>query len=322
MSIRDKALEMYRGTLFRRYDPDGTVFYFSHEDFEGLKKVPYEFKNQRGETVRGGFYSYDNPDSRRLVVFDHGMGAGGHRAYMREIEMIARRGVTVFSYDHSGCFGSEGKTIYGFGGSIADLDDCLKALKEDERYLNREISVIGHSWGAFSTLNILSRHADVKSIVAMSGFISIKDMQRQVIPFVLAPFRKYLFELEERTNPDYVNHNAIETLKDTDAQVLIIHSTDDRMVNCKRHFIRMQKALSDKRNIRFILEKGKNHSPNYTHGAAKYKDEFFRALSKKKKANELQTEEQRREFIRSFDWYKMTEQDERVWQEIYKTLGI
>lgn len=322
MSILGKITEMYSNTLFTRYDPDGTVFYFSSEDFPGLTKEPYEFKNQRGQILRGGFYCYPNSDPTRLIIFEHGMGAGGHRAYLREIEMIARRGVTVFSYDHTGCAASEGDTIYGFSGSVADLDDCIRALRADENFKNREISVIGHSWGAFSTMNIISLHKDIKSIVAMSGFISVADMQKEVIPFILSPFRKHLFALEERANPDYVNHNAREALLKTDADVLIIHSVDDKIVKCKNHFMKLKKALSGKQNVRFILESGKNHSPNYTREAAKYKDEFFAALSAKKRANELLTDEARREFVASFDWYRMTEQDEAVWAEIYKTLKI
>lgn len=307
-------------TLFSRHDPDGSVFYFAAEDFEGLRRIPYSFKNKRGDTLNGAFYSYGNPDSDKLIIFEHGMGAG-HRAYLREIEMLCRRGVLVFSYDHTGCASSGGEHIYGFLGSISDLDDCIKALRADENYKNREISVVGHSWGAFSTLNIPAIHKDVKNIVAISGFVSVSEMQRQVIPFILAPYRKTVFELEAKTNPEYIHHSAIDTLLNSDVNALIIHSKDDKTVSI-RHFYNMKKALMGKENVKFLLLDGKNHNPTYKNNAVKYKNAFFKTLKQKRKANLLSTDEAKSEFVKSYDWHKMTEQDEAVWAEIYKALEI
>ena len=322
MSILSKIVEMYKSTLFNRYDPDGTVFYFSAEDFPGLNKVPLRFKNKYGNLLSGAFYSYDTPRNDKLVIFDHGMGAGGHRAYMREIEMIARRGVTVFSYDHTGCADSEGEHINGFAGSLSDLDDCINALTVLGYCEERELSVVGHSWGAFSTMNIAAIHPEVKRIVAMSGFVSVKDMQKEVVPFILAPFRRHLLALEQSANPSYVNYNAIDTLKCAEVTALIIHSSDDKMVKAKNHFGKLKSALKDKNNVSFLLVEGKNHSPNYTLDAASYKDSFFAALKQYKKTVTTPTSEQQRAFIDSFDWYRMTEQDAAVWEKIYTTLGI
>ena len=95
--ISDRLIKMYRDILFVRHDPDGRIFYFSHEDFDGLHKTPFEFKSRKGHTLKGGFYYYDNPRQDRLIVLDHGLGVG-HRGYMREIETICRKGYMVFTY--------------------------------------------------------------------------------------------------------------------------------------------------------------------------------------------------------------------------------
>ena len=80
---------MYRTQMFSRQEISNAIFYFSAKDFDGLHKDPYLFDTAAGNRLQGYFYYYDNPIQGRLIVFDHGMGAG-HRAYMREIEILAK----------------------------------------------------------------------------------------------------------------------------------------------------------------------------------------------------------------------------------------
>ena len=102
--IFDKLmLSIYKKTLIKRQDSDGSVFLFDYSDFNGLKKEPFSFVSDTGARLDGGFYYYDNPKSNKLIVFDHGMGAG-HRSYMREIETLCKAGYLVYSYDHEAIF--------------------------------------------------------------------------------------------------------------------------------------------------------------------------------------------------------------------------
>jgi hypothetical protein len=64
----------------------------------------------------------------------------------------------------------------------------------------------------------------------------------------------------------------------------------------------------------------RGHNPNYTPAAAAYLGEYAAALAKKRKAGELATVEQRRAFVDSWDFWRMTEQDDGVWAEIYAAL--
>ncbi len=309
--------KIYKQALFSRHDDDGSVFYFSHKDFDGLKREPYSFVTKAGHKLNGAFYSYENPVADRIVVFDHGMG-NGHRAYFREIETLARHGYLVYSYDHTGCTESEGEHIRGFAGSLADLDSCITALKKD--FPEKSLSVIGHSWGGYSTLNITALHPDITHVVALSGFSSVKEMQKQVVPLFLRPFSKRLYDLEKDTNPAYVAHTAEQTLAKTKAKVLIIHSSDDKTVSAKRHFDRLRRVLYGRENISFLSLTGKDHNPNYTEDAVKYKNAFFKEYKRRRKAGLLATDEQKNEFISAYDWHRMTAQDEAVWTEIFKTL--
>ncbi len=316
-----KIEQMYRAQLFARADDRGLAYYFSAADFEGLEQTPFTFRAAAGHRLQGYFYAYPNSIEGRLVVFDHGMG-GGHRSYMREIEMLARHGYRVFAYDHTGCMESEGAGTNGFAQSLRDLNDALNALKSDPVWGQCAISVMGHSWGAFSTMNIAALHPDVKHIVAMAGLVSVKRMLRQMFGMgFMKLFYKRLWQLEERANPDFVHYDAAVTLQKVEVPTLLIYCRADPVVRLPYHQEVLAAALQGRENVRFLTVDERGHNPNYTPDAAAYLASYVADLTAKQKAGELTSPEQKRAFVDTWDWRRMTEQDEGVWKEIYETLA-
>lgn len=319
MILEKQVINMYKGLAFTRCDDNGTAYYFSNDDFEGLNKESYPFTSSMGHTLQGYIYSYPDPIEGRIIVFDHGF-FGGHLSYMREIEMLCRHGYTVFAYDHTGCMESGGESPNGMTQSLRDLNDCLVTIKKDNRFAGLDISVMGHSWGGFSTMNIPSLHPEISRIVVMSGFVSATLLIEAFFGGILKPYRKAITELEKKANPDYFGFDGIKTLSETKAKALLIYSSDDKLCRKQVHFDRLKSALSNKENIKFILEENKGHNPNYTKDAVKYLQEFSEKRTTLSKKNLLTTNEQKKEFVNSFDWKRMTEQDEKVWNEIFKAL--
>lgn len=320
MLFEKRIQNRYHAALFRRADLADDVKYFSVTDFVGLIREEYKFHSHAGNVLSGQFYFYGKPRDGRLVVFDHGMGNGGHRAYLREIEVLARAGYKVFAYDHTGCAESEGESLNGLAQSLSDLDACLEVLRADEKYSSCKLSVIGHSWGGYSALNILALHPYIAHVIAISGFISVRDMHKQIFSGFLSFYRDVAYDIERKANPKYADFNAVDTLKDTDSQVLIIASDNDGVVKTKRHYNKLRKKLRDKENIRFMTVKGRAHNPNYTHAAIAYKKEFTKRLAKMRKRGLLDTSDRKQAFIDGVDWFRMTEQDVDVWREILQTL--
>ena len=316
--IFEKAIvNGYKGMIYTRCDDTETAFYFSAEDFPGLKKESYIFKSSLGHSLHGYIYEYDNPIPNRIVVFDHGFG-GGHRAYMKEIEMLARHGYRVLSYDHTGCMESGGETPNGLAQSLHDLNDCITAIKADERFAGVDISVMGHSWGAFSTLNISALHPDISHIVAISGFVSVKEMLNMFFSGILKGYVKPVLALEREANPEFVEFNAIESLLASSTKALLIYSDDDKMCR-RRHYDLLNEGLKDKENVKCVLVSGKGHNPNYTSEAVKYLGEFAKARAKLLK-NKKATKEEKARFVASFDWDRMTEQDTVLWEDVFTHL--
>ena len=311
--------KLYRNNLFIRNDNPNGIFYFTAADFSGLQADSYTFKSCMGHDLKGWFYHYEGSNPDRLVVFDHGMG-NGHRAYLREIECLAKAGYLVFSYDHTGCMESGGESTNGFAQSLKDLDDCITALKKEPALQGRSLSVVGHSWGGFSTMNIVSLHPEITHVVSMSGFVSVSRMLEQTFTGILKGARETLYRLEKSVNPRYVDFDAVQSLKNTSAKVLLIASSDDKIVKKEFHFDLLQQALAGRENISFLLTEGKGHNPSYTCDAVRYKDAFFADFQKAVKKKQLETARQQKEFMARYDWHRMTAQDEAVWQVILQTL--
>ena len=317
MIFEKQVVNGYKAMMYARCDDTETVFYFSAADFDGLQVEPYAFPSSMGHTLQGYLYSYDNPIDGRLIVFDHGFG-GGHRAYMKEIEKLCAHGYLVLAYDHTGCMESGGDSPNGLAQSLCDLNDCLSAIASDEMFSGLDISVMGHSWGAFSTMNIAALHPEVSRIVAMSGFVSVEEMMKTFFAGPLAPYRRAVLELEAQANPKYVNFNAIESLKNANVKALLIYSANDQL--CRRtHYDILKEGLSQNKNVRMMLVQNKGHNPNYTTEAVASLAAFQKAHAKFVKKKNA-TKEEKANFVASFDWNEITAQDSAVWEEIFAHL--
>ena len=319
MIFEKKIVGIYTQQFLSRCDDQGLAHYFSHADFPGLRQQPFDFKSSLGHDMKGWFYCYDEIIPGRVVIFDHGFG-GGHRSYMKEIEMLCRHGYLVYTYDHTGCMESGGDSPRGLSQSLRDLNDALNALKATPGFRDLDISVMGHSWGGYACMNIAAFHPEVTHIVALSGFVSVEEMVGQFFSGILKGYRKPVLKIEQGNNPDFVKYNAAQTLADTAAKVLLIYSANDKMVIREIHHGILSKALAGKADTRILLEEGKGHNPNYTTDAVNYLAEYTGELTRLFKDKKLSTDAEKKAFRDKWDWNRMTKQDEKVWAEIFRTL--
>ena len=315
MIFERKVINLFESTLLCRHDPDGTAFYFSKEDFPGLICEEYSFLGDKGQRLMAYLYYRGQRRTDKLVMFDHGMG-NGHAAYMQEINLLTEHGYTVFTYDHTGTRCSEGEHIGGFSQSLSDLDRAVSFVRSMPEYEKSEVAIIGHSWGGFSTMNIAALHPDVKKVVAIAGFISPRAIINQVLSGPLALYRKAIYKTELDKFPEYAEFDGRVTLASTETKALIIHSRDDNTCHYKKHCGKLKKALRGRDNVEFLTLDGKGHNPNYTEDAVRYKDAFSADAKAKIKAGELDTDGKKAAFIKSYDWERITRQDDAVWNKI------
>ena len=89
---------------------------------------------------------------------------------------------------------------------------------------------------------------------------------------------------------------------------------------CRRtHYDKLKAGLEGKDNVRLMLVANKGHNPNYTEEAVSYLEGFGKARAKLAR-NKKATAADKAAFVASYDWDKMTVQDESVWKEIFEHL--
>ena len=315
MLFEKQFVNAYKSNMLVRHDPGGTARYFGPEDFPEIIVEEFDFTSRMGHTLKGYFYKKEGTREDRVILFEHGMGCG-HRAYMREIATIVDAGYYVFSYDHTGTLASGGDHIGGLTQSLVDLDDAISALKAAGRLDGKTLSVIGHSWGGFSSMNIGAIHKDITHIVTMSGYPSVRRMLGKILKGLLKGYIPAVLRSEEERFGGYADADAKFNLLNTPAKVLLIHSRDDHMVPFAI-FEELEGLLGERENLSFLPLDGKRHNPTYTADAVVYKDDFFAAVTEMRKKKKFPTPESKAEFVARYDFVRMTAQDEEVWQKIF-----
>lgn len=310
---------IYKKAFINRYDDDKIIFYYSYKDFPGLNAQHIEFKTPQGYLIKGNIYSYENHDKDDLVIFCHGLG-GGHRSYMREIELLCSRGYEVLSYDNVGCWESEGESIRGLSEAVNDLVSCLDFLAGSYNLKDRKLHIIGHSWGGYAAGNILNfRRKNIKSVTVISGFASVNTIIFGGYGGKMKIFKNAILRFERKANPDYADCCNVDAFRDTKARVLLIHSKDDPVcvIACGMDYVRPR---VDNPNVTYLEVEGKFHNPNYTADAVAYMQQSFgeyQALLKQKK---LRTYDEKKAFMDLRDFRRMTEQDSEVWTAIFNNM--
>lgn len=238
---------------------------FTADDYDGLTVENVSFQTEQGHTLAG--YKYimgDVISPKGVVVLAHGFGGGGHCGYMPVIAYLADHGYAVFSYDATANDASEGEFVGGFPQGVIDLDYAIRYVKNDSDYDGLSVFLLGHSWGAYSVGNVLSFHPDVRGAVLFAGFNESKLLIRQtgydyvgglvdlMVPYVEAyewiKFGKYALTSANDSFYDAAN-----------AQIMIIHSTDDRTVFQSNGYDLFMEEHGNNDRVNFVLYESRGH---------------------------------------------------------------
>ena len=299
------ALKTYKNIFIKRFDKDGFVPYLSYLDFPGLQREKKIFKNSKGEDITYFFYNYDKYDDKKIVLFLHGIGPG-HTAYMSEIHTICSLGYQVLTLDYAGCDESSG-TMYSINSPTRDANDLLNYLK-----IEKEVVVVGHSLGAYTSIQILNLRKEINKGVIISGFYSIEVEMRSFMKLRL--LTSEIMRFEKSVEPEFYNLNNLQFLKETNKKILFIHSKDDNVVPYKNNCKKIEKLANP--NSSFIIVDNKKHNPNYTSDAVKYMNDTFSAYNYKISHKEFKSEEERKTWMNEKSLSRMTAQDMEIMKKI------
>ena len=293
-----------------RYDKVVGIPYHSHLDFEGLKQEALTFNNSKGIEIHYFFYYYDNYRTDKIILFLPGIGPG-HTAYLKEIEVFAKKGYRVLTLDYTGCGASKGEHLGSLNNPTADAIDLLNLLN-----LKEEILLVGHSLGGYTSLNLINYKKDIRRAVIMSGFL---DMKSLLLTFTKSNFiDHFLLKYEKKVNKEYYPLDNIEYLKTTNDDIFFIQSIDDGIVS---YSIALQVVETlQNPHVKTLRLEHKKHNPNYSDSAIKYMDEVFGKYFQLIKDKKINNDEDRINYFKDVSLDKLVEQDEDIINQIFEFL--
>ena len=315
-----KIIKKKFDAVLGRYDGDPAYHYDAVTDFPELSCQPFDIQGDRNVMLKGAFYYVGQLQPEKLIVFDHGIGAG-HLAYLKEIAYLAKNGYTVYSYDHTGCVATGGTGIMGFAQGINDLDHVLTALQKDPRFSTVPRKVMGHSWGGYAAMNAAALHPEVTHVVSLAGFLSARSLVEQYIPKAFLKYSREVMDRERQHNPTYTDMDARDSLLHSQTRLLHLQSRDDVKVKFELCTDLLTTALAGRPHTEFVVVDHKNHDPQRTEAAAAANTAMLQELEQERKKHRLDTPAQQDAFRAAHDWDKITEQDPAIWNKILAFLG-
>ena len=204
--------------------------------FDTLVRKRYTFQSKQGHQLVGYLYEQNDPEllKKGVVVFAHGLGAGGQRGYMDSFDYLTRQGYYVFAYDATGNDESEGDVIGGLPQGYIDLDYAIYCVYGIDEVGKLPVVLMGYSWGALSVANVLNFHPEVKAVVSLAGCNSSMDLIEYHGSKMVGKAAKLLIPFawlhEYIQYGKYACSSAMKGFANSDCKVMIVHGAFDRTV--------------------------------------------------------------------------------------------
>lgn len=314
MCIKRIVDNSYNKIVGVRNDPYPFINYPKITNYPDITKEDANFM-VNNYLLKGAFYYKNQKDDNKLIIYDHGMFSG-RCCYYPEIAILVRNGYTVFSYDHIGCFESEGENVEGLAASLRDLDYAIKYLIS-LGYKENNIGVMGHSWGGYSTMNIVTFYPDIAFIIPICGFVSIKNLMKTYFNGFLRLYQKYLCNKEKKKIGEKYLQDGIKNLQNYKHKALIYGDETDKVVKPKNHFDLIKKKVTNP-NVIIRETTNKGHRPLISDASTIYNKDIISRYKKAVKKKEIKNMDDKIKFYSDVSWDLYYEQDTKEWDYIIK----
>lgn len=256
------TIVIYNGEFGHRYEERRYESY-RVENFKELQVERCSIVANKGHRLAGYKYSRAGQNPKAVVVLVHGL-CGSHKNYLDICNYFVAKGFGVFSYDATGNGESEGKKVGGFAQGLADLDYVLNYVKALPEYQQFPIMLMGHSWGGFCVANILNFHPDIKAVVSVSGFDTSAALLKQYTEVHMGKaatlLMPYITLYERLCWGKYAKTSGCDGFANSQAKVMVIHSSDDPTVFAENGYDRYYERFADDERFVFKMYSDRGHS--------------------------------------------------------------
>ena len=221
------------------------IFYPSREFVsspaqDGIEHEEVFINTPDGEKLHGYFFPASE-ETNKTVIYLHGNAQNVSSWYIAPVEIQKHVPVNFLLIDYRGYGKSTGKPT--MEGVIIDAQAMYKYLI-DKGFKAEDISVYGRSIGGAISLELAMREK-VKSVVVQSSFISLREIAKEMFPFI--------------PNVLVKNNlwNSQEIIKTINIPVLISHGDKDEIVSVSHSYKLFEFANEPKK---LIILKGASHN--------------------------------------------------------------
>jgi alpha-beta hydrolase superfamily lysophospholipase len=252
---------------FKRYDSQSDVSKMPEKISEIVRTRDICFFESGKNTLCGYFYK---SGGLALVVVAPGFNASADM-YLPQIRDFLEQGYDVFTFDYTGSCNSEGKSAVGFSQEILDLDNALKFIENNDKFVYNNILLFGHSRGGYSVCGVLNKNHNISAVVTVSGIDSAMDgimmpAVKKIGNIAYGNFANLWLYQTMLFGADTVNMEASEEISAVDTPVLVVHGKNDDVVSVNRFSIISHKEEIEEKcdNAKFIIcdTKGKDGHTN------------------------------------------------------------
>ena len=193
------------------------------------------FRSKRA-MLEGYYYPATNPLG--LVLFVHGCKSGADD-YLPIYYYLVKNGFSVFSYDGTGVYSSEGKSCVGFCQTLIDVESAITFIQKDKRFKKMPLFLLGHSCGGYAVNSVLALK---KGITACASIAAVNDAYK----IVLQKGNEYAGELASKGFPKefldtyqiflfgkYTEYNSLRGINSVKIPVLVAHGMQDKTIDFK-----------------------------------------------------------------------------------------
>ena len=246
-----------------------------HELVSAAEAAPCEWceikSSVDGTVLKGRFYRFSDADSP-LMIFFHGYRGTALRDGCGGFKMAKESGRNILMVDQR-ANGESGGNVITFG--VLERRDCRDWCEYAVKRFGENIKIMlsGVSLGAATVLmaSDVGLPKNVKGIIADCGYSSPKEIICKVASeggypvSICYPLLKIACKLKSGFDLD--SSSAVESVKNTDIPILIIHGDDDRYVPCEMAH-KIYAACASKKEL--LIVSGAPHAAAYMFDEAKY----------------------------------------------------
>ena len=243
---------------------------FSIEEFPSLSRTRHTFASDQGQTLVGYLYECDAvAEKKGVIVFAHGLGAGGQCGYMDIFDYMASAGYYVFAYDATANDESEGEVIGGLPQGIIDLDFAINYAQTIEQIRDPPFVLVVYSSGVMSVVNALVNHPEIKAAVTLAGWNKSMNMIDyrgcEMVGGVAKLLLPFASVYEYTMYGDYAFSTSMKGFAKTDCPVMIVHGEEDDTIPIRYGYETYYKKYGD--DDRFVFKKYEDRDHEVMRGA-------------------------------------------------------